>query len=193
MTGPFSRQVRNAAATLVKPETIEAALRALGDDAELSVEELPLERRAVLSARFARNLRGIGVARAKEVERVVLRAVGATPGGVEVVPIRDALSLIRARNHVDRIATAFGWPWAAGMKLQAAVCEIVRLIADGGGGILETVVAPAQASFRFQFERSIDATEPCFAGLRALGIVPEVRQGTEGHRIEFSFAGAAGA
>lgn len=133
----FAQFVRPIGIKHAPASAIEAALVAIGRKAEVSLSELPAERKEALINHFVRSIRNIGVHTASQLEHELLLASGCCPIGRRVVALKDAISLIAIRNQVQQVATATGLGWKESMRLQSAVSEVARFVTDRGGGRIE--------------------------------------------------------
>jgi len=134
----FSQVVRDIAGRWLPLPTIKHGLEALGLKAEQPLGDTSVERKLQMIAQFVRGLRNVGVAEAAQIEHHLYLALGAAPTERREVVVKDAISLIAVRNHVQQLATALGVPWAESMQVQSAVSDVARFVASSGGGRIET-------------------------------------------------------
>ncbi len=181
----LARAARASRGVLVAAEVIEAGLALMGDRANAPLDAEPREARAVLVSQFVRRLRGIRVEVAHDLERVLLAELHAAPDGTQDVLIKDAISVIRARNHLGQLAKSLGMSWAETMKLEAALGDVLRWTAGGGGGVLQTTTARDHA--RITLKIALDGREPDLALLAGFegvpGVATEVQPRRVGHHL----------
>jgi hypothetical protein len=125
------------AAKRCSADMLSAGIQAVAPKMGHSDNGLEPERKAVLVSLFVRNLRGLPVTDAAQLEHELLTAVGALPGARKTLEIRDALSLVGLRNYVRYLTVAINLNWANGMQTQSALSELARLIQEAGGGKFE--------------------------------------------------------
>lgn len=142
MATTFSQVARDVAGRYLPAAIIKGALDPLGAKADQAVDTLDVERRRQLATQFVRALRNVGVAESTRVEHELFTALGAAPTQRRSVPIKDAISLIAIRNHVQQLATAIGMPWSEGMQVQSAISDVARFLSQNGGGRIETEATP---------------------------------------------------
>lgn len=133
----FAQLARSVADKHVPPETIEQSLQALGGKAEWSLQSLDADRKGALISHFVRGLRNIGVHAASKIEHALLSAAGCTSAGRRTVVLKDAISLIAARNQVHQILTSLGMEWQSSMRFQSAISDVARYVIERGGGRIE--------------------------------------------------------
>lgn len=138
MVTTFSQVARDVAGKYLAAATIKNALDPLGAKAEQATDTLDVERRRQLATQFVRALRNVGVADSTRIEHELFTALGAAPTQRRSIPIKDAISLIAIRNHVQQLATAVGMPWGEGMQVQSAISDVARFLSQNGGGRIET-------------------------------------------------------
>ena len=168
----LARAARASRGVLVAAEVIEAGLALMGDRANAPLDAEPREARAVLVG--AHDLEG-----GRRAER------HAAPDGTQDVLIKDAISVIRARNHLGQLAKSLGMSWAETMKLEAALGDVLRWTAGGGGGVLQTTTARDHA--RITLKIALDGREPDLALLAGFegvpGVATEVQPRRVGHHL----------
>lgn len=133
----FAQLARSVADKHVPPESIEQSLQALGGKAEWSLQSLDADRKGALISHFVRGLRNIGVHAASKIEHALLSAAGCTSAGRRTVVLKDAISLIAARNQVHQILTSLGMEWQSSMRFQSAISDVARYVIERGGGRIE--------------------------------------------------------
>ena len=159
---------------MVPRQLIEQALEAFGERANASLAEQSRESRALLVSQFVRQLHGVGVDRLHDFERFLLVELNAAPDGMQDVLITDAISVIRARNHIGHVAKSLGMSWSDGMRLQSALCELVRHAGSNTGGLLQTTVKERRATVVLKIP--LGASPPDLALLAAIEpVVTSVR------------------
>jgi hypothetical protein len=134
----FSEVVRDVAGRWLPLPIIKQSLEVLGQKAEQPLAEIPHERKLQLVAQFVRGLRNIGVAQAAQIQHLLYVALGAAPTERREVIVKDAISLIAVRNHVQQLGAALGVPWSESMQVQSAISDVARFVATAGGGRIET-------------------------------------------------------
>lgn len=139
MAETFSQVARESAARYATQEAITSALEVLGAKADLPLDELDVGRRLALTGQFVRGLRNIGVADATRLEHDLFEALDAAPTSRRGFVVKDAISLVTVRNHIQQLTTALGVPWSQGMQVQSAISDVVRFLSQHGGGRIETL------------------------------------------------------
>jgi hypothetical protein len=190
----LARAARTSGGMLVGTEIVEQALRLLGARADMPLEDESRETRALIASQFVRRLKGVSVEKLHDFERMLLVELRAAPAGVQDVLIRDAISVIKARNHLGQIAKALGLGWADGMRLESAVSDLVRYAAGNGGGLMQTTVDGKCA--RIELKLRLHDSPPDLTLLGALDpLSATVRSKRHGSQlvIELTLGAVAGA
>lgn len=144
----FSEIAADVSRRSAPQEAVARALSLMGARADLLVDDLDADHRIRLVGQFVRGLRNIGVHEAARIERDLYEAVGAGPTSRRPVVVKDAISLVAVRNHVQQLTTALGVPWATGMQIQSAISDVARFVAANGGGQID-MEADADGLMRF--------------------------------------------
>lgn len=164
---------------------VQDGLARLADSAQLDVDGLTREERARLVTRFVRSLRAIRVEQAATLERQLMQMLRANPEGTHVVAIENAISVLSVRNHVGALATALSLDWSAGMKLQAAIAELVRGIMSRGAGLFESRIEPGRVHVRISCNRPLGPEALVLAPLAGLVARPSLSRVGDGSVISF--------
>ena len=138
----FAQLARSVADKYVSVETIDASLQALGGKAEFPLSSLDVDRKSALISHFVRGLRNIGVHTASRIEHALLAAGGCGSAGRRTIVLKDAISLIAARNQVHQILTSLGMEWQGSMRFQSAISDVARFVIERGGGRIELEEVP---------------------------------------------------
>lgn len=162
----LARAARAVGGTLVAYDILEHALELYGPRAQVPLDGQTREARALMVSQFVRCLR-LSVPRTHDLERALLAELHAAPDGFQVVAIRDAISVIKARNHIGQIAKTLGLGWADGMRLESVISEFVRYAAANGGGLLSTRVHSDRAELELKLH--LRDSPPDLTVLRSLG------------------------
>jgi hypothetical protein len=136
VTSSFADVLKLAAAGRCRTEMLAIGLQALGTKGEARHDELDPERRAALVSLFVRNLKGLPVAAALELERELLQQTDALPSVHRSMTLRDSLGLIALRNHVRYLTVALGFDWSTGMMVQSSIAELARILLETGSAEL---------------------------------------------------------
>ncbi len=190
----LSQTARKVAAGLVRPETLEDAIRALGSRADKPIDAQDLEAKAGLVSFFVRNLRDLTVETSTEIERQMLKAVGAVPKGEKSITIKDNISIITLRNYVRFLCVVLGAEWSRGMLVQSVVSDLARFVLARGGGTFAVWVQLRDISFRVRIDRPLDggpgwmkaaASDPLLAGLKDLARDQKSGADAQGSTLDF--------
>jgi len=136
----LSKAALAARGGLVPDYVIDQGLEAMGARATDSLERESRESRALLVSQFVRRLRGASVQRINDLERLLLVELRAAPEGVQDMLLKDAISVIRARNHIGQIGKSLGLQWAECMRIESALSDLLLQAAGSGRGLLQTTV-----------------------------------------------------
>jgi hypothetical protein len=176
----LAKAARASGGMLVGREVVEQGLSLLGERAEMPLDDQSRETRALMVNQFVRRLRGVSLDKLHDFERMLLVALHAAPAGVQDVLIVDAISVIKARNHLGQVAKSLGLGWSDGMRLESAVSDLVRYALSHGGGLLQTTVQDKRA--RIDVKLHLNESPPELTMLRSLdslgGTVRTHRNGT---------------
>lgn len=194
MAETFSQVARESAARYANQQSITSALEALGAKAELPLDELDVGRRLALTGQFVRGLRNVGVADAARLEHALLEALDAAPTGRREFVIKDAISLVTVRNHIQQLTTALGIPWSESMQVQSAISDVVRFLSQQGGGRIETLAYADSIHFEVWSNRGLGhvsvefpaQTPPWLVAVASLARDFRARRAHEGTHLDFS-------
>jgi hypothetical protein len=185
----LARIARTAGAKLVSSKAIEEGLLRLGGRATQSLDDAARGVRADLIGEFVRGLYDISVEAAHDLERVLLVEANAAPDGIHDVAVSDAISLVRARNHVGQITKLLGLSWSDAMRVQSAIAELVRFAAAHGGGLLQSSFMGECADFNLKMARigtGSAAVDPAVLGtLRSVCSDIRVRTSAQALQVHF--------
>jgi hypothetical protein len=190
----LSQTARRIAAGFVKPETLEDALKTVGSRAEKPMDAQDLETKAGLVSYFVRNLRDLTVDASTELERQMLKAVGAVPKGEKSIHIKDNISAIALRNYVRYLCVILGAEWSRGMLLQSAISDIARFVLARGGGTFNVSVELRDVLFRVHVDRQLEGgagwvkgaiQDPLLTGLKDLAHGMKSGVSAQGSTVEF--------
>ncbi len=184
MSATLRKTVHEIVVPFVPTEAAEEALRAIGDRADLSLDAMSSEKKAFLISHFVRNLHAISVERATMYERLLLQELDAGPSATKLVVLKDAISVITARNHVHHVSTHLGMSWADSMKLQSAISEVVRYAVAHHGGVLQTTSAVDHVEFVITVADGHGAKD-WLAAVKAMVGAIDVHPEGAGARVEF--------
>jgi hypothetical protein len=162
----LARAARASGGMLVGSDIIEQGLRLLGERANMPLQDESRETRALIVSQFVKRLRGVSMQKIHDFERMLLVELHAAPDGIQDVIIRDAISVIKARNHIGQVAKALGLGWGDSMRLESAMSDLVRYAAANGGGLLQTTVNGANALIALRL--TLNDPAPDLALLKAL-------------------------
>jgi hypothetical protein len=190
----LAQTARKIAAGFVKPESLEDALKTVGSRADRPMDAQDLETKAGLVSYFVRNLRDLNVETSTELERQMLKAVGAVPKGEKSIHIKDNISAIALRNYVRYLCVVVGAEWSRGMLLQSAVSDIARFVLARGGGTFHVSVEIRDVLFRVQMERQLEGgsdwlksaiQDPLLTGLKDLAYGVKSGTSAQGSTMEY--------
>ncbi len=158
MAETFSRIAHQIAAPYARPEIIHRAVEALGAKAELRVTDVEPERRLSIAEQFVRSLRNVGVSDSTTLQRDLFQALGVAPTSRRSVQVKDAISLIAIRNHLQQVTTSMGFSWGDGMRIQSAISDVARFLSQSGGGRIETHAEDESIHFDVWTQRPVSAS-----------------------------------
>lgn len=185
----FSQAAREIAGKFVKSGSVEYALSVLGSRAEKAIDAQDSEAKAGLISHFVRNLRDLSVQDSTELERQMLKELGALPSGGKTIVVRDDISVILLRNYVRYLSVLYGMEWSRGMMVQSALSDLARFALAKGKGTFEVLPAEGVIMFRVRIEGELGGSESWLSGEQSplLAGVRNVAHGLSGagSRIEF--------
>lgn len=189
----FSQAARRIASKYVDSASLDAALEVLGPRAEKHIDALDAEGKAGLISFLVRNLRELSVEEATDLERKMLREMGAVPRPTKTLTVKDEISVITLRNYVRYLCVYLGMEWNRGMLLQSAVSDLARFALARGAGTFEISAAREKVSFRVHIDGQLalggawlsSSNEPLLAGVRNLARGLRSSSGTQGSQLEF--------
>lgn len=195
----FSQAARRVASKYVDASSLDAAMEVLGARAEKDVDSLDSEGKASLISFLVRNLRELSVEEATELERKLLREMGAVPKPMKTIIVKDDISVITLRNYVRYLCVYLGMEWNRGMLLQSAVSDLARFALTRGSGTFEISAAREKVSFRVHIDGQVaiggawlsTSNEPLLAGVRNLARGLRSTSGAQGSHLEFDVEWAA--
>ncbi|HMY18999.1 MAG TPA: hypothetical protein PKA58_21890, partial [Polyangium sp.] len=177
----------------VDSASLDAAIEVLGPRAEKHIDALDAEGKAGLISFLVRNLRELSVEEATDLERKMLREMGAVPRPTKTLTVKDEISVITLRNYVRYLCVYLGMEWNRGMLLQSAVSDLARFALARGAGTFEISAAREKVSFRVHIDGQValggawlsSSNEPLLAGVRNLARGLRSSSGTQGSQLEF--------
>jgi hypothetical protein len=195
MSMKFSEVAATVGARRAPQNSVRRALDALGSKADLPLDGLDTERKLQLVGLFVRALRNVGVAEAAQIQHDLYASLGAAPTARRPVAIKDAISLVTVRNHVQQLTAALGVPWALGMQMQSAISDVARFVSAHGGGRIETEAAEAHIHFVVTVTRKLGPiglagahVPPWLIGVSQLASNLEVADEGEGTALTFDIS-----
>lgn len=168
-----------------------SVLELLGSAAREDLERLDVRQRAALVDRLVRNLRGLSVTHAPDLERALLKETGAEPHGTLRWELKGAAALVELRSGVRYLGTWLGYGWADLSRLQAVISGLARWVQSSGSGRLTATVGEQQVRFAMVlkvagFDRKLVEASPFVQAVGDAATGLEVLQTDEGMQVGFT-------
>jgi len=168
-----------------------SVLEMLGAPVREDLERLDVKQRAALVDRLVRNLRGLSVTHAPDLERALLRETGAEPHGTMTWELTGAAALVELRSGVRYLGTWLGYGWADLSRLQAVISGLARWVQSSGTGHLIARVGEKQVRFTLVlkvagFDRKLVEASPFVQAVGDASQGLEVLKTDEGVEVGFT-------